>query len=122
MNTLEASRFTGIPAETLIRMRTRITSTLQSGPPFKRSLNEDGHSVFSYTKRDLQAWMKARNCLLTAGEAANIMGITRLEILDLSGSFNLGKGAGTLVIYPNKNIYLFKSPKMLRKIRTARAA
>jgi len=67
-------------------------------------------------------WLKARNCLLTAGEAAQVMGISRLEILNLVGSFKLAKGLGTLIIYPNKNIYLFKSAKTLRKIRSKRVA
>jgi len=105
MNTLEASEYTGIPLDILIRMRTRVTSTLRSGPPYERKFVE-GKLQYVYRKAPLDRWLKTRRCLLTAGEGAQLLGISRDEILNMVGKVVVPSG-GYIYIYPTRNMYVF---------------
>jgi len=122
LNTMQAAEYTGIPADLLAKMRVRPTTTLQS-PPFRRVLNKEGVPQYCYSKAELKDWMAKRNCLLTAGEAAMALGISRDELLSLSsGSYKVGKSGAVVVVYPNKNIYLFRSAQKLRSVKKRRVA
>lgn len=118
MNTLEASEFLGIPANILAKMRYRPTSTLQAGPPFEKKYVK-GKPTVVYKMSSLKAWLKMRSCLLTAGEAAELLGVSRDEILNMVGSYEVA--GGNLVVYPTRNVYLFQSQRRLNEIKKKRA-
>lgn len=111
MNTIETAKLTGIPEALLIRMRARETRTLKGGPPYCRKIRKNGTVVYTYNKRDVQAWMRLRSCLITAADAASILETSREEILKLYGIRGIevtGKGKkGKLVIDNGKNVYIW---------------
>jgi hypothetical protein len=107
MTTEETSKLTGIPLDLLISMRTRRTSTLQSGPPFSRVVDKDGTPIFKYNKAHVKSWMKNRNALITAAEAAKMIGITREEILNITGIKRFDFPHGSIVIKPTDNLFVF---------------
>lgn len=111
MNTYEAAIFTGVPAELLIKMRTRMTSTLRSGPPYRKAMDKKGNVSYTYNKRDLTRWAKLSSCLITAGEAALLLGVTREELINSVQNFvciAIGPNKGSVLIAPSKNLFMFK--------------
>jgi hypothetical protein len=123
MNTIQAAAYVGLTPEVLIKMRTRITSTLNSGPPFKKEIDGDGRTIHVYLKRDLDRWMRMTCCRLTAWEAAILLGISRLEIEDLPpGIYPLPTKKGVLAIYPTKRVYVFKNNRMSEMMAKRRKA
>lgn len=111
MNTIETAKYTGIPAEVLIRMRARETRTLKNGPPFCKTIGKNGETVYVYWKKDVKQWMKMRRCLITAGDAALIMDIHREELLDIHGVTGIDirrkKFKGKLIIDNPRNVYIW---------------
>lgn len=105
MNTKECSEFTGIPETTLERMRTRVTTTWRQGPPFAKVVDKDGITHVRYTKAGVLRWMKKRNLLLTALEAATLLGITRDEILAIHGLRRFDLKIGYLLVEAKKNMF-----------------
>lgn len=118
MNTMQASKMTGIPVDTLIRMRDRNNRSLLSGPPFHKILDKSGAPIYEYKANELREWMRIKLCQITAGDAANIMGISRDEILAISGvkAFRIKNDYdGRLVINNARNIYIWLPTKGNRK-------
>lgn len=120
MNTAQVAKMTGIPEFILIRMRTRDTRTLKNGPPFHKKLGKKGETIYYYTQSEVKRWMKMRNCLITAMDAALILDSCRLDILDIYGLKSIPvcneQYSGKLVIDNSKNFYLWipKKQKILR--------
>lgn len=118
MNTLQASKMTGIPVDTLIRMRARDTRSLLSGPPFHKVMSKAGVPVYEYKAKELRDWMRIKLCQITAGDAANIMGVSRDEIMVITGvkAFRVkGEYDGRLVINNARNLYIWLPTKKNRK-------
>ena len=93
-------------------MRTRESNSLKSGPPFHKVLTVSGDLIYVYIKSEIVKWMKIRNCLITAADAAELMGISRDEVLAIYGlkGFNIsydGKLKGRLIINNGKNQYIW---------------
>lgn len=112
MNIQQVSKMTKIPVELLLRMRSRESRSLRSGPPVHKVLTNTGELVYVYLKTEIAKWMKMRNCLITAGDAAELMGISRDEILEIYGlrGFNIkykGGFVGRLIINNSKNQYIW---------------
>src|SRR6266436_1554899 len=127
MNTKQTAKMTGIPEQILIRMRARETTSLKSGPPFCKKMGKEGEIEYSYHKADVQRWMKARNCLITAADAARILGCSREDILSIYGLQSLPIRArgfnGRLLINNGKNIYVWIPDKLKKPfIRNMRVA
>lgn len=107
MNTAQTAELTGIPAETLHRLRTRSsTTTLHSGPPYCKRIDKNGVYHYTYNKRDVLAWMKKRNLLLTAKEAADFLNITRDEVLAMTGVKRFDIKCGFIIVNPGKNLFV----------------
>lgn len=107
MNTQECAEFTGIPAEFLHRVRTRnCTTTLFGGPPFSKRIDRNGQPKIVYNKAQVSAWMRKRNLLVTAAEAASILNIEREEILNIQGPKRFDLKHGFLVVNPGKNQFV----------------
>ena len=118
MNTLQASNMTGIPVSTLIRMRARDTRSNLSGPPFHKTMGKGGEPIYEYKAAELRAWMRIKLCQITAGDAANIMGISRDEIVAMSGikAFKIdNEYKGRLIVNNSKNMYIWLPTKNNRK-------
>lgn len=116
MNTKQTAELTGIPAEMLHRLRTRnSTTTLHSGPPFSRRIDKNGVYHYTYNKTQILSWMKKRNLLITAKEAADLLGITREEVLAVAGVKRFDIRCGFLVINPGKNLFIM----VLKKTKKA---
>ncbi len=111
MNTAQAAKLTGIPSELLIRMRARETKSLKSGPPYAKTLNPEGAVAYTYSKADVERWMKMRRCAITAADAAVVLGCSRDEILAIYGLQSIpikNKGyEGKLLIDNGKSIYIW---------------
>ncbi len=106
MNTKECAEFTGIPESLLERMRTRVTTTWRQGPPFAKVVDKDGVTRVKYSKKNIKRWMKKRNLLLTADEAAALLGITRYEILEIHGLKRFDLTIGHMLVDANKNMFI----------------
>lgn len=109
---------TGIPLSVLIRMRDRNNRSLKSGPPFHKVISKGGTPTYEYKAAEVRDWMRIKLCQITAGDAANIMGITREEILDLTGvqAFQIkNEYQGKLVVNNTANIYIWLPAKNKRK-------
>lgn len=118
MNTLQASNMTGIPTDTLIRMRSRNTTSNLSGPPFHKKMGKGGEPIYEYKAAELRAWLRIKLCQITAGDAANIMGISRDEIMTFSGikAFKIdNEYKGRLIVNNAKNMYIWLPTKITRK-------
>lgn len=115
MNTSETAKYTGIPAEVLVRMRARETRSRKSGPPFCKVLSAVGDAEYVYSKREIKQWLRLRNCLITAGDAAVILGLHREDILSIHGvqSFTVKKRGyrGRLVVDNTRKIYIWLGKK-----------
>lgn len=111
MNTKETAEITGIPAELLIRMRTRETRTRKSGPPYCKKVGKDGMPRYVYSKPEVRTWLKSRNCLITPADAALILGLHRDDILAIHGirSFTVRKKthSGTVVVDNSTRVYVW---------------
>lgn len=107
MTPTECSKFTGIPLDVLISIRNRPTSTLQSGPPYSQVYDSNGVPRIVYNKRKVSSWMKNRNLLITAGEAAKMIGITRFQLLSITGVKRFDFRKGSVVVQPSKNLFVF---------------
>lgn len=116
MTLKQVSKLTGLSEELLRFMRARESITLQSGPPFCKTIDAFGNTKYVYTKADVMAWMKRRKFRITALDAAKILGISRYELLGVYGhgvkSWDSRKGK--LVINAKKNIYMWY-PKLTIK-------
>ena len=92
-------------------MRSREGRSLKSGPPYHKVISPKGEAIYVYLKREVLGWMKLRRCLITAGDAAQIMGISREEILDLYGlkGFNVEceDYRGRLIVNNSTNFYVW---------------
>jgi len=111
MNTIQAAEFTGIPEFLLVRMRARETTSIKSGPPFCKKMGRNGEPLYTYSIRDLRRWMKIRKCLITAGDAAEILGISREDLINMHGlqgvDINKKTHKGRLVIDNGHAIYVW---------------
>lgn len=111
MNLQQTAKMTGIPEGTLLRMRSRESRSLKSGPPYHKTISKDGEAIYLYKKEEIRKWLKIRLCLITAGDAADIMGISRDEVLKIFGlkGFNVknGKIKGRLIVDNGKNQYIW---------------
>lgn len=108
ISTKQASELTGLPVNVLIQMRSRETTSLKSGPPFRMSRDEDGTKVYEYPKEELEAWIEAKKPFqLTAKDAADTMGLNREEILKDRRLQRFEMDGGDLLVYPGKNIFLW---------------
>lgn len=108
MNVEQVSKLLLIPIEILVRMRARRT-----GPPFHKVLTASGEIIYLYLKTELLKWMTNRTAFfITAGDAAELLGISRLEVTKISGfkgfdiSFNR-KYKGRLLINAAKNQFIW---------------
>lgn len=118
MNIQQTANMTGIPADTLIRMRARDTRSNLSGPPFHKTMGKSGMPVYTYKAAEVREWMRIKLCQVTAGDAANIMGISRDEIMVYSGikAFKIdNEYKGRLVINNARNQYIWLPEKNNRK-------
>lgn len=116
MNTTEAAELTGIPEIILIRMRNRENRSLKSGPPFSKKMDKYGNPFYSYSRRDLNQWMKiTASAQLTAGDASAILKMTREELLTIDGlkGFDIRTKAyrGRLIVDNSRNVYIWVSLK-----------
>ena len=111
MNVQQTSEMTKIPVEILLKMRSRENRSFKSGPPFHKKISSHGEPIYIYHKKEVQKWMKTRRCLVTAGDAAEIMGISRDELLNIWGlhGFNVKFGTyrGRLIVHNSKNFYVW---------------
>lgn len=107
MNTTETARFTGIPKDLLIAMRNRNqTVTLQSGPPYTKRIDKDGVPQFSYNKTQVTRWLAKRNVLITAAEAAKVIGVLTSEILKITGIKKFEFRRYFIVVQPSQNRFV----------------
>lgn len=107
MNTAETAKLTGIPLELLIKMRNRNqTITLQSGPPYMKKVDKNGIPYFVYHKTQVMAWLAKRNVLITAAEAAQLIGVTRVEVLKIAGIKRFDFRRYLIIVEPKKNRFL----------------
>lgn len=110
MNTAEVAKLTGIPQELLTRLRARESRSLKCGPPFCKTLDRTGPK-YVYDRKEVLKWMKLRNCLITAGDAALIKNVMREVILNISGlkSFDIRRKdyKGKLIIDNAKSVYIW---------------
>lgn len=90
------------------------TVTNQSGPPYERLIGRSGIPTFNYKKTHIDAWMKKRNLLLTAKEAADVLGIGRDDILKIHGSKRFDFKQFSLVCNPDKNMFIMILAKKRR--------
>jgi hypothetical protein len=60
-----------------------------------------------YNKKNVMAWMKKRNLLITAAEAAKQIGITRNQLLAISGTKRFDFRKGSIVVQPSKNLFVW---------------
>ena len=111
MNVQQTSKMTKIPEKVLIRMRSRESQSLRSGPPYHKIMSSTGDAIYVYLKKEVQEWMRIRRCLITAGDAAAILGISREEVLEFYGlkGFNVQceDYRGRLIINNGKNFYIW---------------
>lgn len=107
MTPSECSKLTGIPLDLLISIRNRPTSTLQSGPPYCQVVGANGIPKIVYNKTNVLKWMKQRNLLITAAEAAKQIGITRNQLLAISGIKRFDFKKGSIVVQPAKNLFVW---------------
>lgn len=111
MNLQETSKLTKIPEDVLVRMRSRESRSLRSGPPYHKVISSNGEAVYIYLKKEVLGWLKMRRCMVTAGDAAIIMGVSRNEVLDIWGlrGFNVcaGNYKGRLIVNNGKNQYIW---------------
>ncbi len=74
-------------------------------------MTKNGAMVYSYDAREVRAWMKLRNCRITAADAAEILSTSRDEIRKYSGVISKEvrtKGyKGRLIIDNAHNIYMW---------------
>jgi hypothetical protein len=107
----QTSRLTKIPEKVLLRMRSRESRSLKSGPPYRKTISAVGETIYIYLKKEVLGWMKLRRCLVTAGDAAIFLGISREEILDIYGlkGFNINSrnSKGRLIVDNAKNQYIW---------------
>jgi hypothetical protein len=107
MNTSDTSKLTGIPAGVLKALRSRNeTVTNRSGPPYSKVIDKNGVSHFRYNKTLVLRWMAKTNLLLTAKEAANLIGVTRTEIMAVTGTKRFDFRRYSIVISPAKNLFI----------------
>jgi hypothetical protein len=117
-NTAQAARFTGIPAEILVRMRTDSTRGNDTrGPPFCRIIKDDKRMTYQYKERELIKWLKTKLCKITANDAAYILQISRTQVLALFGLQRMKVGNGEIVINSAKNFFLYLPKKKLKLIK-----
>lgn len=111
MNVQEVSKFTKIPVKVLLRMQVRGSGSLNSGPPFRKSISNGGELVYVYLKSEVKKWLEMRNCLITAADAGIILGISRDEVLAICGLKGFmarnGKYRGRLLVNNAKNLYIW---------------
>lgn len=111
MNLQETSKLTKIPEDVLVRMRSRESRSLRSGPPYHKVISSHGEAVYVYLKKEVLEWLKIRRCLVTAGDAALIMGVSRDELLNIWGlrGFNIKYETfrGRLIVNNSKNQYIW---------------
>ncbi len=111
MNIAQVARMTNIPVFVLARMRDRKGASLLCGPPFHKMMDAEGNLIYVYKIKEIREWMRWRNCQITAGDAAEILGCTRDDILKYSGihSFDIRKKEyrGRLVMDRSKNLYIW---------------
>jgi hypothetical protein len=107
----ETSKLTKIPEKILLRMRSRESRSLKSGPPYHKTISPEGAAIYVYVKTEVLKWLKLRRCLLTALDAALLMGISREEILDIYGlrGFNIKHKhcKGRLIVSNGTNQYIW---------------
>lgn len=111
MNLRETAKLTGIPEQLLVRMRCRENRTLRGGPPYCRKIAKNGSVDYVYNRREVERWMRVRNCSITAADAASFLDISRFDLLKnyKSGSIEIRTKdyKGTLFIDNGKNIYIW---------------
>lgn len=118
MNVQQTSKMTGLPVETLIKMRSRDTTSLISGPPYTKTMGKGGQTVYVYKAAEVRNWLRIKLCQVTAGDAANIMGISRDEIMAIHGikAFKVtGEYQGRLIVNNTNRIYIWLPAKNNRK-------
>jgi len=110
MSLKEVAKMTGLSEHILMRMRTRNSHSLKSGPPFCKKLI-NGELVYIYDRIEVKKWLEQRHCLITALDAAQLLGISREELLNFYGlkSFDIrqGRRKSKLIIQNSKNIYIW---------------
>ena len=113
-NTKEAAKFTGIPVDILIRMRSDSTrGEDRRGPPHRRLVTQEG-AYYRYSEKELIEWMQTRNIMLTANDCAFILEISRTKVLKLFGLHRQKVGNGEIVIHSAKNFFLYITKKQLK--------
>ena len=120
MNVQQVAKMTGLPEKVLIKMRSRETVSFKSGPPFHKTMGKGGETIYEYKLKEVREWMRLKNCDITAGDAASIMGISRDEIKALHGvqalDVNDEEGyKGKIVINNPRNIFLWVPEVKSRK-------
>ncbi len=122
MNIAQTSKMTNIPMDILLRMRARDTRSILSGPPFHKVMGKKGEPIYEYKVKEIREWMRIKLCQVTAGDAANIMGVSRDEILAINGvqGFRIKNDYdGRLVVNNARNMYIWLPTK--RKARKKNA-
>lgn len=119
MNLAQTSKMTGIPEFLLIRLRARETTSLRSGPPYCKVLTKNGDMDYVYDRKAVREWMKMRRCLITAGDAAKMLGMSREDLLKIFGQtrfyLRTKEYYGKLIINNSKNIYIWLPREEFKK-------
>lgn len=129
MNLQQTSKFTKIPEKILLRMRTQVTrNPIKSGPPYHKKLGKNGQIEYHYDVNEVRHWQSIRLCQITAADAADLMGTTREEVLDLYGvrrfPVECDGYEGMLTIDNTNNLYIWipknKKPPMNKRRKMLR--
>ncbi len=118
MNIQQTAKMTGVPVEILIKMRSRDTTSMLSGPPYTKTLGKGGETLYVYNAAEVRKWLKIKLCQVTAGDAANIMGVSRDDIVAIHGikAFKIsGEYDGRLIVNNTNRIYIWLPAKNNRK-------
>ena len=109
MNITEVSELTGIEVALLRHMRARESITFHSGPPYCKTLSPKGDTLYVYKKTEVLNWIKRRRFRVTAGDAAKILGISRMELLRVyrHSLHSWEDPKGKLVINVARNIFIW---------------
>lgn len=109
----EAAKLLGLPLEVLLRMRGRNTISQKSGPPYRKTLDEDGNTIYLYDKDEIIEWLKAKNLKIqiTAKDAADTLGVEREDLLKTTGMYRHELLDGDLLVYPSRNIFIWVGKK-----------
>lgn len=116
MDIEQVSKLTLIPVEILARMRKR-----RGGPPCHKVLTNSGHVVYLYLKSEILKWLTGKTAFfITAGDAAELMGISRDAVMSISGfkGFDVHYNHifnGRLIVNNGKNQYIWVPSRRKQK-------